>query len=54
MKDIKFKNTDNLLITGTGDIESVAKSYNFNTYITIDEYASIYPHLFPHFFVEHL
>jgi HAD superfamily hydrolase (TIGR01456 family) len=55
MKPIIHQYTNSkILITGTGDIKSVMREYSFNNFITSEEYALIYPNLFPHFFVDEL
>lgn len=49
----QYKN-DIVIITGTGDIHSVMKEYNHSKYITVEEYVSLFPHAFCHFFVEEM
>ncbi len=43
-----------ILITGTGDTNSVMKEYNHSNYLTVEEYVSLFPHMFCHFFVEEM
>lgn len=40
-----------ILVSGTGDLDSVMTEYGFEKYITSFEYAMLFPHIFPHFFV---
>ena len=53
MQSSLLKNYEgHVLITGTGDIKSVMNHYNFNNFITVEEYAQIFPNIFPKFFVD--
>ena len=43
-----------VIITGTGDVKSVMREYKHSNYLTVEEYAILFPHVFCHFFVEEL
>ena len=54
MKPILNKTEKMILVTGTGNIKSVMKEYNHSKYLTVEEYATLFPNFFCHFFVEEL
>jgi hypothetical protein len=54
MKPILNKSENLVIVTGTGDVKSVMKEYNNSNFLTVEEYANIFPHSFCHFFVEEM
>ena len=53
MKLLKDKFEDKLvLITGLGEITDVMTSYGFKNFITLDEYNSHFPEIYPFFLKE--
>lgn len=47
-KIIKGYTNQTALIAGVGDIKGVMNYYNYNKFITVDEYVRLFPDLFPH------
>jgi ribonucleotide monophosphatase NagD (HAD superfamily) len=47
-KIIKKYTNQLALIAGVGDVKAVMDNYNYKKYITVEEYISIFPELFPH------
>lgn len=48
--NLKKYNSSLMVITGNGKIQDVMKSYGYNNFITAEEYAQIFPEIFPFFF----
>ncbi len=47
-KVIQSYTNQTALIAGVGDIKEVMNSYNYTKYISVEEYAMLFPELFPH------
>jgi ribonucleotide monophosphatase NagD (HAD superfamily) len=49
--ELKKYKDEIILITGVGVLDILMKEYEVEKYITTDEYADIYPEMFPYFFI---